>query len=483
MTKNFKKYGYYLILIAIFILGFFMRLKGLIANPSFWHDECALGWNVIHKNYGELFEVLNFTQIAPPFFMVMSKFFTQIFGVSDFVLRITPFIFGILSLLIFPIFADRIFKNKLTIIISFFIFAINQTLINYSSEFKHYSSDVFFTLLCLFLINEIIRGASFKKSLFYCVIFATSIWFSFVSSIAIGAGFFVIFFQKIIGKKFDLKKSFLTILPIVISTVVYLKFYLLNTYLGNQQGMNEYWDQGFISKNLLNFLPLLELNLKYFLFPLKFVYLAFFLFFSGIIVLFKKNFYNGLTLFLTVALTCFVSWLGYYPFQKRVILFLLPVFIIFTCAPLELINIKRRFLSMIILILFIFSFSANIKICFEFITKISHPTRGYYSRQMMKEMLSKIKPGDIILINQNSNTEFAYYASFHEIKNQVIQEPQQGNPHELIKSLKKNVYYWFYMPYGTSPTVEKWINENPQILLYEWGYNNRFERLRYIKIK
>lgn len=483
MTEKLEKYWYYIILTIIFIFGFLLRLKSLLANPSFWHDECALGWNIMHKSYGELLGVLKFLQIAPPFFMFMSKLFTQIFGVSDFVLRITPFIFGTLSLLLFPFFAGEVFKSKLTVVVSFFLLSINQTLINYSSEFKHYSGDVFFTLLCLFLISQIIKGTSFKKTLFYFVIFAVSIWFSFVSAIAIAAGIIVILLKQIKEKEFTFKKNSLIVLPLFLSSMIYLKLYLLNTYSKNQEGMDGYWASGFVAKNLSNLFSLLLFNLKYFLFPLKFVYLAFLLFFSGIIILLKKNFYIGLTLFLTIALTCFVSWLGFYPFQKRVILFLLPVFIIFTCAPLEFINLKRKFLSVLISIVFLIIFLTNLVSCYIFITKMPRPTRGYYARQMMKKMVDKINPDDIILINQNSNTEFAYYASFYNIKNQIIQEPQNGNPNELIKSLKKNVYYWLYMPYGPSPTVEKWINTYPEFVIYELGYTNRPERLRYIKIK
>lgn len=484
MINKIEKYGYYILLSCIFLLGFLLRLKGLIANPSFWHDECALAWNVIHKNYGDFFSVLRFLQIAPPFFMIVAKIYTQIFGISDFVLRLVPFTFGIASMVMFFVVLNSIFENKASVVTGAFLFAIDQTLINYTSEFKHYSCDVFCTLLCLHLFFRLICNEnSLKKIIIYSLVFAISIWFSFVSIFTIAAGIIALFLKQLKEKKIQIKEKFILIMPILISGLLYIKLYLINTYGANSTGMNNYWANGFIAKNLSNFFSLVLHNINYFFFPTKFEIPIFILMSIGIYVLFRKNFYTGLILFLTLFFECFLSWLGFYPFKERVILFLLPIFLIYICAPFELLSIKNKRKFILFSILFITIFSTQIFNCYKYIVRINKPSRGYYARQMMVEMLNHIHPGDIILINQNSNTEFAYYSSFYNIKNEIYQEPQKGNPHVLIKSLKVGKHYWFYMPYRSSATVEDWLAKNNDIILYEWGYSNRKDRLRYVYIK
>ena len=70
MIEVIKKNIYWILLGFIIFLGLILRLKGLISNPSMWHDECALAWNILEKSYGELFEKLRFLQVAPPMFLV-----------------------------------------------------------------------------------------------------------------------------------------------------------------------------------------------------------------------------------------------------------------------------------------------------------------------------------------------------------------------------------------------------------------------------
>ena len=107
MISNLKKNIYWILLSFVVFLGFVLRLKGLTANPSMWHDECALAWNSLEKNYVELFGKLRFLQVAPPMFLIVSKLLASIFHVKnhifacDFVLRLIPFFFGSLSIVMF----------------------------------------------------------------------------------------------------------------------------------------------------------------------------------------------------------------------------------------------------------------------------------------------------------------------------------------------------------------------------------------------
>lgn len=483
MTNALKKYGYFFLLALIFALGLILRLKGLFDNPSFWHDECSLGYNIIHKTYSGFFKPLTFYQIAPPFFMIMSKLCTQFFGVSDFVLRLTPFFFGIASLGLFFALATKVFQNKLTIILSTYLFAINQNLVNYSSEFKHYSCDVFCTLLCIYLFLKLLsKKVSLKKTLTYALILSILVWFSFVSVFAIAAGICALAIKQLKQKNFDLKPILILIVPILISLVLYSKFYLINTYITNHTGMEGYWQSGFIAKNLSNLISLFAFNINYIFFPIKFILFAFLFILSGAYALTKKDSNLGLFLLLIIFFTCFASWLGIYPFQKRAILFLAPIFLIFVSASFELINPRNKKLYFSCLILFFTMLVPAILFTHDYLLT-PKMSRGFHAREMMQKLSELAKPNDIIIVNYNSDSEFAYYSNFYPLKNKVYQEKTQGNPQKLIKLLKRRNHYWLFMPHRPSIGFENWMDNHKDAVLFNMKWNSKPGSLRYVYFK
>lgn len=482
MKLILKKYGYFTALGLIFLLGFLLRLKWLLANPSFWNDECSLAWNVVDKSYGDFFSVLDFTQVAPPFFMIMAKLMTKIFGVSDFVLRITPFLFGAGSMTLFFLLSRRIFCKKHTILVSNFIFAINQTMINYSSEFKQYSCDVFFTLLCTYIFIDLFsENKTYKKILIYSFILCVSLWFSFVSIFAIAAGLFVLLLKQLKDKSLEIKKYLSLSIPIILNSLFYLFFYILNTYNYNIVELNKYWQNSYIAKDFSNFFILTKSLLSYFLFPSTLLLFIFIAVVIGALIVLKKKPFAGILFLLTFIFECLASWLGFYPFEKRVVLFLLPTALLFMSANFELMNSKRKFLSTIIVTTFFLIFSQSMIDNYNYL-KTVNMSRGYYSRQLTKELSEKIKPGDIIVVNRYSKTDLAYYSTYYKIKNKVVIEGKSSDRLGFLNSLPRGHYYWFYLPFGISPTYDKWMYSDKNVVLYEQR-GNVFSKLTYLYAK
>ena len=67
LNKFISKF-YPVLLFLVFILAIYLRTKVYLTNQSFWHDECALAWNILNKNYIDLFQPLRFLQAAPVLF-------------------------------------------------------------------------------------------------------------------------------------------------------------------------------------------------------------------------------------------------------------------------------------------------------------------------------------------------------------------------------------------------------------------------------
>lgn len=481
MQNFFKKYGYAILLGLVVLFGVLLRMKGLLANPSFWHDECALAWNIKFKTYTELFGILRFLQVSPPFFLVLTKLITKIFGFSEISFRLLPFTFGIASIIAFYFLAENAIKSKVVAIWAVFFFAINQTLINYSFEFRSYGLDVFFGVVCLlFFINLDAEKLNVKKAALYGALLSIVPWFSFTSVFIIAGGVLNILFQiiKDKSKTFLFTISYL-LFPLIISILIYTKIYLLNNYTGTH--MVSDWQQSFLTLNPLHCLSLLINNLRYFFFPMPFVLFGLILFFWGIIIFYKEKSVFIKILTPTFVLFIIASLLHIYPFSTRLILFMLPIFLLFIIKPLDSVLHEKKLKLFTVLLLMFFTFYPQIVMVNRFI-HAKDIARGEHPREMMEILIKNIMPSDIVIVSNDSNTEFAYYSSFYDIKNQIIQEPQKINHEKFLDSLEKKKNYWFYLTFQDSKMIQDWISQNSPKIKLVYG-NSINDYLLYVYIK
>lgn len=457
-----KKYWDKILLCLIILLGIVLRAKGYFDNPSFWHDECGASWNIKFKTYKELFGTLRFLQIAPPFFLVATKFLTQIFGYSEKVFRFIPFVTGCLSIPAFYFLAKTTFNKNLSILIAVFLFAINPRLINYSFEFKPYGVDSFFTVILILLFSKLnLKNLSNKKVSLLGMSLALCPWWSFVSVFTIAAGFTITIFKNI---KDDWIKKTLLILPLTISSLLYLKICLLGNYTGTNMVHN--WQPYFVTPNPLHFLNLLAESFRYLLSPVQAILFVLILFIGGILIFLKAkstSFYVALGSFLFFLLA---SMLKIYPFAMRVIVFLTPIYILFITKPIDLISKKEKIKSLFISILMLFIILPQIVYSYTFlnikkVTIINNP------RELMKMLDKNLKKDDIIFISKDSNCDFDYYSSFYNIKNEIIQEPHKlGETKTALNKIPKNRFCWFFLAFeqGQSITDTDWFEKHAKII-------------------
>lgn len=472
------------------MFGIFLRLKTLIPNPSMWHDESALAWNIINKSYLELFGPLRFLQMAPPLFLVLTKFLVGFFhasdkiGVCDFVLRLIPFACGVLSIGVFYLICRELFTAKRAVLIALFLFCVNKILIDYSFEFKPYSVDVFISLLLVLFFIKFDLGVNsnkinYKKLISYALGISLSIWFSFTSVFVLAGGFLNLIIRNF--KKENLNKFLILILPLFVSMLFYLKLFVLNVH-SNGQGLAGFWDNNFVAMNLSNFFSLFVQNLSYFFYPVKLLLFVVILFIYGIILFYKRKENIGIN-FVNIALLTFIflvvaSMFHIYPFSQRLIIFLIPLFIILIAKCADNKEIKFKSFIMAVMILMISFPQLNFALKNLESQKFYQSNKGDFSREMMQYMVKNLKPDDIIFVNNGSIADFSYYSGFYNIKNQIIfktgGENVDKNYFDLLKSLKnlknsKGGSYWFYLPYDYSygkdiSFLKNWARENAEIL-------------------
>lgn len=457
-----KKYLYYFFIFLIAALGVFIRLNVLGHNFSLWHDECALAYNIKFRSFLGLFSPLDFNQMAPPFFTLATKVITKILGLGEYVFRIIPFLFGCATLPAFYVLSKKVLDKKFSMIIAFALFTLNTNLIKYSCEFKPYILDVFFAIICLiFFLNLDLAEISRKKTLLYGALLAFVPWFSLPSVFVISAGLIILLFENF-KTEAQLTKKILLIAPIALSLLIYLKLFILNNY-SHSNYLVSFWDIAFLNKSANSILYVLLITLDYLFQPVNFIFfVALFLIF-GFGVMFKHNKKFAQISVLTIILLLTASHFNTYPFASRLTLFIFPILLLTLIKPLDFISYNKKFASTLLILFYLISFYRYPERIIYFFSNKAFD-RKEYPREMTALIMKKIKPSDIIYINNSSNADFAYYSSFYKFKNKVIQEKvaQKITKEEYFKQLNSlpKGRYWVFAPIDfTNIEVYPWLDE------------------------
>ncbi len=158
--KNLKRRKDFIFLITILLIGIFLRFYRLGAH-SLWFDEATsmMLTNVIC----EMITTSYFP--TPPLFILLLRCWKTL-GESELVLRILPFFFGVLSIVLIYSLGEILFDKK-TGVMSAFLLAISPFHIYYSQELRPYTLAV---LLVMFSVYYFVKSLK-KNNLFSWVLF------------------------------------------------------------------------------------------------------------------------------------------------------------------------------------------------------------------------------------------------------------------------------------------------------------------------
>ena len=99
--KLIEFYNSKLLLWFIIAFGIVLRLIQYLANRSLWVDEAALASSIVTRTYRGLLQPLDYYQSAPTGFLMVERFFVELFGNSEYSLRLFPLLAWISSLFFF----------------------------------------------------------------------------------------------------------------------------------------------------------------------------------------------------------------------------------------------------------------------------------------------------------------------------------------------------------------------------------------------
>lgn len=338
MEKTTRHLLFSLLPWGIIALGIALRLDQYLFNRSLWLDEAFIAVNFLDSNFFDLLQPpfdYSHSILTPLGFLLTSQLSINLFGNSDLVLRLFPFVSSIVALVLFyRVACHYISKHAVPIALSFF--ALSSSLLYYSSEFKQYSTDVLVCVCLLYLYHYIKTNPLDYKRLIilaFAGIFATL--FSHPAAFVLAAigGHLII--------SYALNKQWRQVFSVtgvsVIWLISFLGFYLLAMGGGVESSpIGEYLVHLWQSWNSFMPSPFSEAGLWWLIknfvhmfrypgeFELARVTAA--LFIIGFLAMFFEKRAKLLLLASPIVITLVISYFQRYPFHGRMILFLLPIF-------------------------------------------------------------------------------------------------------------------------------------------------------------
>jgi len=429
------------------LLGTLFRLVQYLSNRNMTIDE---------SNYALLFEEMSFKEIllefkfpypAPYGFIAIQKSLASLIANNEYVLRFYPLLAGILSLFLLNRIKDH-FTKSWGGVVALSLFATCPYVIYYSSLGKPYSSDVLIALWLTWLGLRIHASQlKYKSIILFGLGGAIATWFSFPAIFVLSAIFLACVREYIQNKEWRNLKIFALISMIGALGFVFHYFCEVPENITSSKT----WTFWFKHKNPLIFEPSsLFSYIKWglssfdgiFVDPagLSLPFLGIFFFFLGCYAIFASSKFKFLLLVLPILLTAAATIAKKYPFNGRLILFLLPSLFLLIGAGWEYFyNQEKRFnkkpfISFLLLILLLFpSFQRAFN-------NLVDPIKSPEIKQVMLYIKEHMKKGDAIYIHTKATTPFKYYQKRIKIPSNVIVagSPEAGyNPDKTVSDINQ----------------------------------------------
>lgn len=483
--KKLSNLNFCLIATIVFIfIGILIRIKFYSIKLSLDSDECCLGMNILNS-YSSMFEPLVSKQVAPPLFMVGSKFLFHLVHpfhnivLSDLSLRFIPLISSILSLPLFAILVHKLYRNDYMTLVCTTILALNAPSIRYATTFKQYSTEMLFTIILILAFLAIdFKKVSLKKLSIISLIFAISPWCSGTALPVLISGFIFLLVNIIKEQYYNKTKFLILFTPIIISFITYI-FYIIPVINTHYHFMRAFWNGEFSSFfTLSNFAQLFNLKLQaLLLYPYTTNALLIFFTFICITILFSRKEYcknNLFLVFLPILFLIIGSFFCLYPFELRFLLFSLPIFVIIYAQPIFI--LKRLKITTIILI------SAMLYLTLNFNFSNIYNTRMiFYTRKIVEIVRLNTQGKNVNLIAPPIAS--TYYSILFPVKmNEILYNfesstlEESGIPNIINKF--DNGDYWIYaqnMAFNSTQEdlykqIKEYIYQNKHIeVLKEWS--------------
>lgn len=414
MKKYFYKLNTFLLSDSLFrwiiYFGIVLYARQYLFNRSLWLDEARISLNIIRFGIPEyLHQPLPYqSQVAPFGFCVIEKILVCLLGPKEYVLRLFPFICGVISLWLFSRMA-KIYLQRAYAALAMFAFTITPSLIYFSSEVKPYYSDVTMTLIAYLVIAQVCsKELTRSRAIIVGFLGAIMIWFSFpIIFVLLGIGA-ALLLSNVVKK--DLTKTLKLGLIMSFWLVIFFFHYIVvlrNTAQIIQIEVSDrILQRGYIS--FLSPISWLDVFNRMFKYPFcisRYHWIAGICFLFGSYSFFREDREKLLLLIFPFLFIFLASGLHKYPFMGKFVLFLVPVFLLMIVNGIRTIALKTWMINGVLLSVVLFSW--------PFLSAwngLIKPEGREEIRPVIAYIKSHKQPEDKIYLYYLSEAAFEYYA-------------------------------------------------------------------------
>ncbi|HDH05592.1 MAG TPA: hypothetical protein ENH01_07760 [Nitrospirae bacterium] len=434
----------------IICIGIALRLVRYLHNTSLWFDESVIAVDIINRPLTDFINPSpDYTQTGPLSFYIFTKLAVQLFGNSEYALRLAPLLFGIASLFLFYKAAKEIVSPG-AVPVALALFAVLDPLIFYSSELKPYSGDIAFALLILTLALTTFQSKKWDTR--HIVILALAGAIAVLSSnpsVFVLGGVGTALSVSCLNKKewSRLRRILIVCTAWALSFIAVYLVYLSG--LTAEMARNMSIEKAFVmEKYFMPFPPKSLMDIKWFidtffdtfLFQDSVIYvkrvtlsgIMAFAFLAGCVTMFSEKREKFYFLIFPALLTLLAAAMHQYPFKGRQILFLAPMFLLIISEGAEYIRDKISKSSVIFGAIFM-------GLLFIYpVSWAAYHLKKPLIRSEIRPALSYIKnnwqEGDIIYVHSFAQYELEYYLKYHP-------EPFDFNENEYVTGIAPRGWY------------------------------------------
>jgi hypothetical protein len=332
-------------LLAVLVLvGIGLRVWAYAADPSLWLDEILLGRNILGLPLSHLLTApLHLDQVTPRGFLLAEKLAVLSLGQSELALRLFPFLCAIAGVFLFRRLAERALEGW-AVPFAVGLYAIGIPFIRYGAEVKQYAVDATVAILLLLIALDLReRDASTGKLALVGLAGLVVSWFS-QASVLVMAGIGAAFAVRWLAARDRRSARVLgVIMPVwAVSAVVAIVVGRDSMTPATDAFMQDFWRGGFFPLPLDSLADLRwfwDRTLSVFTDPSLLRYgwpvLFFIVALAGVVALWRERRDVALILLGPLAVAFLAAVAQQYPFQGRLMFYLVPGLLLALAAGAE----------------------------------------------------------------------------------------------------------------------------------------------------
>lgn len=441
----------------IIAAGMVLRFWHYFENRSLWGEEAKYAISILSRSYREIFYYIQIVPDQPLNalgFYLVEKSAADLFGPTEYALRLYPLVCSVLSLFFFFQLA-RIYLKPKAVLVALALFAFSDALIYFAAEVKPFSSDVLMSLI-LILYFERAKTLNFnpKSMLTLSILGAVVIWFSNVSLFMLATVGICLADQIISFKHYKRIPSFIGVISVWLVSFLVLYLVAFSHLIQSQYAWSavkgKFCDAPFWSTATLDWV--IQVSQSMFENPAGFQFslVASIIFLTGIQAIARKDMDRLILAIIPFLIVFVMGCFRLYPVFGREILFLCPLIYIVIAAGLFW--VVERFGK----IGFIVSLATGVLLMHLPLTsavdKFYSGREIQQNRQVFDYLKIHYNKGDTICLNSGAIYPFGYY-----MERDVLSPGGNGIP------------VWEISDFIISSNHGRWLALNRDILKYNAG--------------